>query len=65
MQNASKAFGRTPESWLQIQMQYDLAQVSQRVNLAQIKPFVVSTDAVAAVGGEQHSASEDLTIRRT
>ena len=49
----SKAFGRTPEGWLQLQMQYDLAQVSQRVNLAQIKPFAVSTDAVAAVGGDQ------------
>lgn len=28
-----------------------LAQVSQRVNLAQIKSFVVITDAVVAVGG--------------
>lgn len=23
----SKAFGRTPEAWLQLQMQYDLAQI--------------------------------------
>ena len=43
----SKAFGRTSESWLQLQMQYDLAQVNLRVNLAQIKPFVMGTDAVA------------------
>lgn len=27
----SKAFGRTPEGWLQLQMQYDLAKVSQRI----------------------------------
>ncbi len=26
----SKAFGRTPEAWLQLQMQYDLAQIRQR-----------------------------------
>ena len=41
----SKAFGRTPESWLRLQMRYDLAQVSQRVNLAQIKSFVVNWEA--------------------
>ena len=26
----SKAFGRTPEAWLRLQMQYDLARIQQR-----------------------------------
>lgn len=38
----SRAFGRTPESWLQLQVNYDLAQVIQRVNFAEIKPFAAS-----------------------
>ena len=37
----SKAFGRTPEGWLQLQMQYDLAQVSQRIEGIQVTPFVL------------------------
>jgi addiction module HigA family antidote len=36
----SKAFGRTPEGWLQLQMQYDLAQISQRAEQIQVSPFV-------------------------
>ena len=36
----SKAFGRTPEGWLQLQMQYDLAQVSQRIQGIQVTSFV-------------------------
>lgn len=36
----SKAFGRTPESWLQLQMQYDLAHARQRTELLEIVPFV-------------------------
>ncbi len=36
----SKAFGRTPESWLQLQMQYDLAQCSQHIEHIQVRPFV-------------------------
>jgi plasmid maintenance system antidote protein VapI len=36
----SKAFGRTPEGWLQLQMQYDLAQISQRAEQFQVSSFV-------------------------
>jgi addiction module HigA family antidote len=32
----SKAFGRTPEGWLQLQMNYDLAQINQQVDLIQV-----------------------------
>ncbi len=28
----SKAFGRTPEAWLRLQMQFDLAQIRQRTD---------------------------------
>ncbi len=35
----SKAFGRTPESWLQLQMQYDLAQVSARMANVAVQPL--------------------------
>ena len=43
----SRAFGRTPESWLQLQMQYDLAQVRDRVHLVAIKPFAAPQTALA------------------
>jgi len=33
----SKAFGRSPESWLVMQDHYDLWQAKQRVNLDEIK----------------------------
>lgn len=36
----SKAFGRTPESWLQLQLQYDLAQARQRTDQLDVTPFV-------------------------
>jgi len=36
----SKAFGRSPESWLRIQSQYDLAQAEQRIDSVEITPFV-------------------------
>jgi len=36
----SKAFGRTPESWHQLQMHYDLAQIRQEVDRLEITPFV-------------------------
>ena len=32
----SKALGRTPESWLNMQDNYDLWQAKQRVNLAKV-----------------------------
>lgn len=35
----SKAFGRSPEGWLQLQVQYDLAQLTNRAEEIQIKPF--------------------------
>ena len=37
----SKAFGRTPEGWLQLQMQYDLAKVSQRIEGILVTRFVL------------------------
>lgn len=37
----SKAFGRTAESWLQLQMQYDLAQIRQQGEHIQVTPFVL------------------------
>jgi addiction module HigA family antidote len=35
----SKAFGRSPESWLQLQLQYDLWQAEQRSGTIKVKPF--------------------------
>jgi addiction module HigA family antidote len=35
----SKAFGRSPESWLQLQLQYDLWQAEQRSGLIKVKHF--------------------------
>jgi antitoxin HigA-1 len=35
----SQAFGRSPESWLQLQNQYDLAQVRARVGDLDVKHF--------------------------
>jgi antitoxin HigA-1 len=35
----SKAFGRSPESWLQLQLQYDLWQARQRSDTIKVKHF--------------------------
>ena len=35
----SKVFGRSPESWLQLQLQYDLWQAEQRSDAIQVKQF--------------------------
>jgi addiction module HigA family antidote len=35
----SKAFGRSPESWLQLQLQYDLWQAEQRAPSINVKHF--------------------------
>jgi antitoxin HigA-1 len=35
----SKAFGRSPESWLKLQTLYDLAQISRQTRKIRIKPF--------------------------
>ncbi len=39
----AKGFGRIPEGWLQLQMQYDLAQISRRASDIQVTAFVAST----------------------
>jgi addiction module HigA family antidote len=33
----SKVFGRSPEGWLKLQLQYDLWQTKQRVDLNNLK----------------------------
>ena len=35
----SKAFGRSPASWLQLQLQYDLWQAEQRSHTIKVKHF--------------------------
>jgi antitoxin HigA-1 len=35
----SKAFGRSPESWLQLQLQYDLWEARQRSDAIKVKHF--------------------------
>ena len=45
----SKAFGRTPESWLQLQLQYDLAQLRQRADLLEIRPLIPPAAQLATV----------------
>ncbi|MBV7335298.1 HigA family addiction module antidote protein [Chloroflexi bacterium TSY] len=37
----SKAFGRSPEGWLRLQNQYDLAQIQQKAEQLKITPFVL------------------------
>ena len=39
----SQAFGRSPESWLQLQGLYDLAQVRKSASLTNIKPLAGPT----------------------
>ena len=39
----SKAFGRTPESWLNLQILYDLAQVQEKAEQLEITPFFQSS----------------------
>jgi addiction module HigA family antidote len=36
----SKAFGRSPESWLTLQMQYDLARAKERIDTDKLQSFV-------------------------
>jgi antitoxin HigA-1 len=35
----SKAFGSSAETWLKLQMQYDLRQAAQRARSIRVKPF--------------------------
>ncbi|MEZ4870259.1 MAG: HigA family addiction module antitoxin [Caldilineaceae bacterium] len=46
----SKAFGRSPESWLQLQMQYDLAQIRQQAERMEVTSFVRSEYQVMQTG---------------
>jgi addiction module HigA family antidote len=39
----SQAFGRSPESWLQLQVQYDLAQVRKSAREINLKPLYAPT----------------------
>lgn len=39
----SKTFGRTPESWLAMQAQYDLWVAKKRINLKNVKKLTVHT----------------------
>ena len=39
----SQAFGRSPESWLQLQVQYDLARVRKSVKEIKLKPLYAPT----------------------
>jgi addiction module HigA family antidote len=39
----SQAFGRSPESWLQLQVQYDLAQVRKSAKQINLKPLYTPT----------------------
>jgi addiction module HigA family antidote len=38
----SKAFGRSPESWLQLQLQFDLWQAEQRADAIIVKHFAIT-----------------------
>ena len=38
----SKAFGRSPESWLQLQLQFDLWQAEQRADAIKVKHFAIT-----------------------
>lgn len=38
----SNAFGRTPEAWLQLQLQYDLAQIRQCTDALNVKSFITT-----------------------
>lgn len=40
----SKAFGSTPEFWLKLQMQYDLAQVSAKADKIKVERYRLSSD---------------------
>jgi len=35
----SQAFGRSPESWLQLQVQYNIAQVKKSAKEIKVKPL--------------------------
>jgi len=41
----AKAFGGSPEMWLQLQLQYDLAQVEKRADKIEVTPFRAASPA--------------------
>jgi plasmid maintenance system antidote protein VapI len=41
----SKAFGSTPEFWLRLQLNYDLAQVRARADTIQVERYVPAATA--------------------
>ena len=41
----SKAFGRSPQSWLELQSLYDLGQMSKQATKIHVVPFVQETRA--------------------
>ena len=59
----SQAFGRSPESWLQLQVQYDLAQVRKSAKEINLKPLY--TPAGRQSGLEGLSARGVIQIRET
>jgi len=40
----SKAFGRSAESWMELQSQYDLAQISRNAKKIKVRPFSARTE---------------------
>ena len=46
----SKAFGRSPESWMQLQVQYDLAQVTAHENNIVVKSYRQANEEFATTG---------------
>lgn len=46
----SKAFGRSPESWMQLQVQYDLAQVAANENEMVVKSYRQPNEDLVATG---------------
>lgn len=51
-----KAFGTTPELWMNMQQGYDLWNAGQKVRLTQIKAFKMPKKAVVNIAVSRHSA---------
>ncbi len=47
----SKAFGRSPESWLQMQAHYDLAQITDKIAAIKIERYTLKPSGVAMPAG--------------
>ncbi|MEO8392152.1 MAG: HigA family addiction module antitoxin [Chloroflexota bacterium] len=44
----SKAFGSTPEAWLQMQFAYDLAQVEKKAARIKVQPYLPQESRITA-----------------